>query len=89
MKVIIKLPPRVHDSLLRQLPPGLSVYWALTNAKLIRSYRGQHPLTYKVDCKEDVALTLLGFAKENCPEAVTDIDFALRVARSQEKQHRQ
>ncbi len=89
MSVTIKLSPELHDSLLSQISPGLSTYRALEHAKLIRSYIDRSPLEYDVECNEDVARALLDFAAKYCPEAVREIDFALRLARSKETQPRQ
>jgi hypothetical protein len=86
MDVTIKLSPDLHDFLLSQIPSGLITYRALENAKLIRSYIDRSPLEYEVECDEDVAQVLLHFAAKNCPEAVSEIDFALRLAQSKEIQ---
>jgi hypothetical protein len=88
MEVRIQLPLEVHDSLLSQLPQGLAVHRAVSTARVIRSFIDKLPLGYEVDCDEDVAQTLLSFARRHCPEAVTEIDFALRLARSNERQPR-
>jgi hypothetical protein len=89
MSVTIKLSPELHNYLLSQISPGLTTYRALENARLIRSYMDRSPLEYDVECDEDVARALLDFAAKHCPEAVREIDFALRLARSKETQPRQ
>jgi len=86
MEVTIKLPPELHEFLLNEIPSGLTVHGALERAKLIRRYVDRSPLEYEVQCEEDVAEALLRFASKYCPEAVSEIDFALRLARSKEKQ---
>jgi len=89
MSVTIKLSPELRDSLLSRISPALTTYRALENARPIRSYRDRSPLEYDVECEEDVARALLDFAAKHCPEAVREIDFALRLARSKETQPRQ
>jgi hypothetical protein len=88
MEVTIKLPPELHDFLLREIPPGLTLHHVLQNASLIRRYIDRSPLEYEVECDEDIAQVLLHFASRQCPEAVNEIDFALRLARSKETQPR-
>ena len=89
MEVTIKLPPELHEFLLKEIPSGLTAHGALERAKLIRRYVDKSPLEYEVQCDEDVAEALLRFASKYCPEAVSEIDFALRLARSkQEKEPR-
>jgi hypothetical protein len=89
MSVTIKLSPELRDSLLSRISPDLTTYRALETARLIRSYIDRSPLEYDVECDENVARALLDFAAKHCPEAVRDIDFALRPARSKETQLRQ
>jgi hypothetical protein len=86
MNVTIKLPPEVHDILLSEIPAGLITHQALENAKLVRRYIDRSPLEYEVECDEDTAQVLLHFSEKYCPSAVTEIDFALRLARSKETQ---
>ena len=88
MSVIIRLLPELRNSLLRQISPGLITYQALQNAELIRSCIDRSPLEYAVECDEQVAEGLLYLAETKCPEAARDIDFALRLARSKERQPR-
>ena len=89
MSVTIKLSPELRDTLLSQISPALTTHRALENAQPIRSYRDRLLLEYDVECNEDVARSLLDFATKHCPEAVREIDFALRLARSKETQPRQ
>jgi len=89
MSVVIRLSPELRDTLLSQIPPGLTSYRALETARLIRGYRDRLPLEYNVECDEDVAQALRDFAAKRCPEAVWAIEFALRLGRSKEIQPRQ
>ena len=88
MSVTIKLSPELRDSLLSRISPDLTTYRALETARLIRSYIDRSPLEYAVECDADVAHGLRHFAVTHCPEAVREIDFALRLARSKEVQPR-
>ena len=88
MSVTIKLSVELRNSLLSQMSPGLTGYRALEDAELIRSYIDKSPLEYAVECDDDVAQDLRHFAATHCPEAMKEIDFALRLARSKEVQPR-
>ena len=88
MSVTIKLSVELRNSLLSQMSPGLTGYQALENAELIRRYIDRLPLEYTVECDDDVAQDLRQFAATHCPEAAREIDFALRLAGSQEVQPR-
>src|SRR5262247_2183315 len=83
LDVRIKLSPEAYEFLLLQVPNGLTARKALEHAQLIRSRMNRQPLRYEFDCDDDVAALLLRFAQRYCPEAVTDIEFALRIAREE------
>jgi|SRR5215471_19406789 len=83
MDVRIKLSPEAYEFLLLQVPDGLTARKALEHAQLIRSRMNTQPLRYEFDCDDDVAALLLRFARRYCPEAVTNIEFALRAAREE------
>jgi hypothetical protein len=81
MEVKIILPPDVHQSLLSQVPEGSPVYRALQKAVEVPSYiRRGTARHYDLDCDEQVARSLLTFARQHCPEAAKEIEFALRIA---------
>lgn len=83
MDVRIKLSPETYEFLLHQIPEGLTTCKALEQAQLIRSRMNSEPLGYEFDCDNDIAVSLLQFAQIYCNEAVSEIDFALRVARQE------
>jgi hypothetical protein len=88
MSLTIKLSLELRNFLFSQMSPGITGYQELKNAELIRSYVDRSPLEYAVECDADVAHGLRHFAVTHCPEAVREIDFALRLARSKEVQPR-
>lgn len=82
MPVKILLRPDSHNTLLSHVPEGLPAHRALESAQLIRSYLNKSPREYDLECDEDVARSLLTFAAQYCPDAVKEIEFAIRLARS-------
>jgi hypothetical protein len=86
--VRIKLSPEAYEFLIKQLPQGGTVHRALEQAELIRSHLYKSPLGYEFDCDEDIAISLLRYSQRYCPQAVTEIDFALRAAPKEERRSR-
>ena len=88
MPVKIILRPDSHDALLSHVPEGSAARRALEDARLIRSYMNRSPREYDLECDEDAAQSLLQYAARYCPDAVKEIEFAIRLARSNPKQSR-
>lgn len=88
MPVKILLRPDSHDALLSHVPEGLPARRALESALLIRSYLNRSPREYDLECDEAVARSLLQFAAQYCPDAVKEIEFAIRLAGSNPNQSR-
>jgi hypothetical protein len=88
MPVKIILRPDSHDALLSHVPEGSAARRALEDARLIRSYMNRLPREYDLECDEDAAQSLLQYAARYCPDAVKEIEFAIRLARSNPKQSR-
>jgi hypothetical protein len=80
MEVKITLRPDSHQILLSRVPEDSTAHRALKNAQLILSYINKQPREYDVDCDHQVAQSLLKYAAEHCPDAVKEIEFAIRVA---------
>jgi hypothetical protein len=80
VEVKIQLSPEYHEVLLHHAPEGSIAHRVLSRATEVRAYRDRSLSKYEVDCDEAAAKSLLRVAREHCPEAAVQIEFALRVA---------
>ncbi len=75
MKPLIEFSTEHYDSLLKRANENSPVYFRLKNAVKTRDN------TVAVLCNEDEAAMLLQVAKHFCPDAVPQIEKAIRLAR--------
>ena len=77
VKPVIELSVEHYDALLRQAAPDPRLYSRLINA--VNTKAG----TIAILCDLDAAEMLLHMAKNYCPDAVTEIEKAIRTAQFQ------
>ena len=79
--IFILLTPEWLDSFLYWAPIGSAVYLAVLAAVDINRIMRNSPYRFMVKCDEDVAEEMQRIAAEHCPEALDEIQEALRACR--------
>lgn len=81
MVVLIPLTHEWRDRLLARAPKGSHAAAALNTAVDVTRYVFRPYIELSVACDEDTAELILRLAKAHCPEAVEEIEKALRLFR--------
>jgi hypothetical protein len=83
MKIFIKLASRDYEKLRTRIPNGSPVHEAIERATRIDySLDGVLFEGYSIPCDEHHTRMLLEIARERCPEIVSEIQKAMRLADS-------
>jgi len=83
MDIFIKVAPRYYERLRSQIPAGSPAREAIDRATRIdHAVEGVLFEGYNIPCDEDQARIIFETAKQHCPEIVSDIEKALKLARS-------
>jgi hypothetical protein len=83
MKIFIKLASRDYEKLRSRIPDGSPAHESIERATRIDySLDGVLFEGYNIPCDEHHALMLLEIARERCPEIVSEIQKAMRLAES-------
>jgi hypothetical protein len=77
--IFILLTPEWLDSFMYWAPIGSAVYLAVLAAADINRIMRNTPYRFMVKCNEAVAKEMKRIAAEHCPEALEEIQEALRV----------
>jgi hypothetical protein len=82
MKILIEISPEYYDRLLSKTPETAVAYSVLKNGVVIHNpAEGTEHRTIDIVCEESLAKSLLHIAEELCPEAATEIENGIRLAR--------
>lgn len=81
MAIVFELSPKSYVWMLSKVPAGSSAYTKLKNAPPSgRMDDGAQAPNYVVECNPGEADLFFAIAKEHCPEAVADIEQAIRLS---------
>jgi len=83
MKILIKMSREHYDSLLARLTKESRLYSTLMSSMILHESEGIRPTdTIMTVCEDNEARALLQFAQQYCPEAVSQIEQAIKLRRS-------
>jgi hypothetical protein len=83
MEVFIKVAPRHYEQLRSQIHIESPAHEAIDRATRIDySLEGVLFEGYNIPCNEEQAQIMLETARQCCPEIASDIEYAIRLARS-------
>jgi hypothetical protein len=83
VKILIDISPEHYDRLLSELTEESRIYVILKNGVVIHQFeRGAEFRTVEILCEKFHARMILAIAEMFCPEAVAEIEEAIRLSRT-------
>ena len=83
MKILVDLSPEHYDRILNELSEESRIYTILKNGLVLHHFEGINEFrTVEILCEKFHARMILAAAELYCPEAVAEIEEAIRLSRT-------
>ena len=83
MKILVDLSPKYYDRILNEFSEESRMYAILKNGLVLHHFKGRNDFrTVEILCDKFHARMILAAAEMYCPEAVAEIEEAIRLSRT-------